>query len=252
MRLIRASDLDWESALRDPGQTIGKSLSEHVHDVLFAAIVQGRIGPGQHLAEQPIADALGVSRISVRDAIRRLAGDGFVDIYPNRGAFVIGFAPQDLEEIFSLRASLEALAIRLASKHLTRTDLARLEDIIDEMEVIEAGDNRFMGADVDARFHATLMEISGHKRAHAAWRSLRAQITMAVFSVTTYYANMDSLADRHRKLIDVLRQGDPDAAEEQLREHIIHGSRLLFEAIGREQFLQERHSRRQGPDDQGE
>ncbi len=237
MRLVKASDLDWESALQDPGQVVGKSLSEHVHDVLFVAIVQGRIGPGQHLAEQPIAAALGVSRISVRDAIRRLAGDGFVDIYPNRGAFVIGFAPQDLEEIFSLRASLEVLAIRLASQNLRRTDLARLEDIIDEMAIIEKGDDRFAGADVDARFHAELMEISGHKRAHAAWRTIRAQITMAVFSATTYYEDMDNLAERHRQLIEVLRSGDPDLAEQKLREHIIYGSHLLFEAIGREQLL---------------
>lgn len=239
MKLQKASSVDWVEALQDPGQKIGKTLSEHVHDLLFVAIVQGRIGPGQHLAEQHIADALGISRISVREAIRQLAADGFVIVYPNRGAFTVGFEPDDIEEIFSLRASLEVLAIRRASHDLSRSALAQLEDIIDEMEVIEAGTDRFAGADVDARFHAKLMEIAGHGRALAAWRTISAQITMAVYSATTYYEDMDGLADRHRAVIDVLRTGDADLAEQKIREHIIYGSHLLFEALGREDTLLE-------------
>ncbi len=237
-QVLKAGGIDWTRALQDPGQVIGKSLTEHVHDVLFMAIVRGRIGPGQHLAEQPIADALGVSRISVRDAVRRLGADGFVVIYPNRGAFTIGFAPQDIEEIFSLRASLETLAIRRAAKTFGRTDEARLEELIDEMRVIERGDDRFRGVEIDARFHETVMEIAGHRRAHSAWRTISAQITMAVYSATTYYEDMDGLADRHQGIIDVLRAGDPDRAEAEIRAHIIFGSHQLLEAIGREQLLE--------------
>lgn len=240
MRLLKASSVDWVAALQDSGQKVGKTLSEHVHDLLFAGIVQGRIGPGQHLAEQHIADALGISRISVREAIRQLAVDGFVVVYPNRGAFTVGFEPDDIEEIFSLRASLEVLAIRRAAQSLTRADLAQLEDLIDEMRIVEAGTDRFAGADVDARFHATLMEISGHKRAHAAWRTISAQITMAVYSATTYYEDMEALADRHVAIIDVLRTNDADAAEQKIREHIIYGSHLLLEAVGREHLLKQR------------
>lgn len=237
MRLSKASSVDWVAALRNAGQKVDKTLSEHVHDLLFAAIVQGRIGPGQHLAEQHIADALGISRISVREAIRQLAADGFVIIYPNRGAFTVGFEPDDIEEIFSLRASLEVLAIRRAASNLRRADLAQLEDLIDEMRAIEGGTDRFAGANVDARFHARLMEISGHKRAHAAWRTISAQITMAVYSATTYYGDMEGLADRHVAVIDVLRSRNPDLAEQKIREHIIYGSHLLLEALGREHLL---------------
>ncbi len=235
----RVVGVDWASALAGAERPVGVPLGEYAHGLLFQAIVQGRIGPDQHLAEQPIAEAIGVSRISIRDAIRQLAAAGLVSIYPNRGAYTIGFTPQDIEEIFSLRAALETLAIRLVARNVSRTDLARLEDIVDEMRAVEAREDRFAGAWEDARFHGTLMEVSGHSRAYAAWRNISAQITMAVYSAASYYEVLGSLAERHEILIEVLRSGDPDQAEELIVQHIIHGSRLLLEAIGRQQLLEQ-------------
>lgn len=223
-------------------------LSERVYVALFEAILGGKIRPGEHLAEQPIAGSLGVSRISVREAIRRLATDGLVEIIPNRGAFVVDLSPDDIEEIFSLRAALEALGIRLACRSVGRIDLARLEEVVDEMRDIEKSHDRVAGAEVDTKFHLTLMEISRHRRALEAWHSMSAQITIAVYNSITYYPDIDGLAERHSRIVDVIRAGDTEEAESCISDHIIQGGRMLLEAIGRDSLVErERRPRRNAP-----
>lgn len=234
---VKALALDWTEALAVEGKEPGVSQSEHARSTLFQAIVQGRVPPGQHLSEQPIADAIGVSRISVRDAVRHLEAAGLVNIYPHRGAYTVRLDPQDIEEIFSLRTSLEVLAIRLVARNASRTDLARLEDVVDKMRTIETGDDRYSGAQADAEFHSILMEVSGHSRAYDAWKRMNAQITMAVYQAASFYEAIGSLADRHVAIIETLRTGDTEQAEEAIVAHIIHGSHLLLKAVGRQQLL---------------
>lgn len=234
---VKSAVFDWAEALVVEGKGLGVSQSEHARSTLFQAIVRGRVPPGQHLSEQPIADAIGVSRISVRDAVRQLEAVGLVSIYPHRGAYTVRLDPQDIEEIFSLRTSLEVLAIRLVARNASRTALARLEDVIDKMRTIETGDDRYLGAQVDAEFHSILMEVSGHGRAYEAWKRMNAQITMAVYQVTSFYEAIGSLADRHATILQTLKTGDRDQAEEAIVAHIIHGSHLLLKAVGREQLL---------------
>ena len=209
-------------------------LSRRVHDVLFRAIVRGRIAPGSHLPEIPIAEALGVSRVAVREAVRALTGEGLAEVFPNRGAFTVAFAVQDIEEVFSLRSALEALGARLATQKLGRTDLARLEDVLDEMREVDRSEDRFASAWVDARFHRVLMEVSGHRRAIRAWHGLNAQITVVVYNSGSYFPDIHGLADRHVPIIQALRSGDADLAERVVVQHIFDGGRLLLEAVRRD------------------
>lgn len=243
--ITKLSPPDWRAALAVTGKMAGTSQSEHAHNTLFQAIVQGRLGPGCHLAEQPIADTIGVSRISVRDAIRQLESAGLVSVYPHRGAFTVSFTPQDIEEIFGLRSALESLAIRLVAQSARRADIARLEDVIDEMAVVEERGDRYAGARVDAKFHGILMEVSGHGRAFEAWKRMSAQITMAVYSAASYYDVIGNLAERHVAIIAGLKSGDADRCERLIVEHIISGSHRLLEAVGRQRLLEEQARRRE-------
>ena len=242
-RAVKAAP-DWPTVLDEISGEPHVPLGRQVHDALFQAILRGRVPPGSHLTEQPIADGLGVSRISAREAIRELTREGLARIYPNRGAFTVEFTPEDIEEIVSLRAVLEGLAVRLVAEQPTRTALARLEDVVDEMARVENSHDRLAGAWIDAEFHRILMELSGHTRALDAWHAMSAQITMAVYTSTTYYPDIDGLAARHEGIVDVLRRDDPDAAEAHLVDHILEGGRLLLEAIGRDRLLEQREPSR--------
>jgi DNA-binding GntR family transcriptional regulator len=226
--------IDWRARVGALSSDRSLPLSTRVRDALFQAIVRGRIPPATHLPETPIADALGVSRVAVREAVRQLAAEGVAEIFPNRGAFTVDFSVQDLEEVFSLRSSLEVLGARLAASKAGRTDLARLEDVLDEMRAVERTQDRFDNAWVDARFHRVLMEVSGHRRALRAWHGMFAQITMVVYSSTSYFPDIDGLADRHRPIVDAIRAGDPDQAEDVIVRHIFDGGRLLLDSLRRD------------------
>ena len=90
--------------------------SESLLEDLREAILTGRYGPGAHLVQDDLAAAFGVSRIPLREALRRLEGEGLVVISPNRGAVVRSLAPKDVVDLYDLRIALESLAVRRAAE----------------------------------------------------------------------------------------------------------------------------------------
>lgn len=219
---------DW---LRGLAPVQAAALSERVYRQLLEAIVSGRIAPGAHLVEQALADQMGVSRISLREAVRRLAGDGLVEIRPNRGAFTRRFDAEEIEEIFQLRAALEGIASERAARSIDEAGLARLEAIVAEMARLELSDDRLTGAEMDTRFHATLMALSGQRRASQMWHQMSAQITVVVYSVSAYYPQYAGFADRHRQITKLLRLRDGAAVAACLKAHITQGGQNLVEAM---------------------
>ena len=97
------------------GRPGGRSAEEEAYTYLLAEIRSGRLTGGMHITAERISSQLGVSRIPVREAMRRLAAEGFVTIRSNRGAFVTDLSPADIMELYEMRAVLEGLAIRTSA-----------------------------------------------------------------------------------------------------------------------------------------
>src|ERR1700694_4667276 len=89
---------------------------ESLLDALREATLTGRYAPGTRLVQDDLAAAFGVSRIPLREAPRRLEGEGLVIISPNRGAIVRPLAPKDIVDLYDLRLALESLAVRRAAE----------------------------------------------------------------------------------------------------------------------------------------
>jgi DNA-binding GntR family transcriptional regulator len=131
--------IEWHQALKPiKSQTL---LADQVYENLSHAILTRKIRPGQHLVEQPLADQLAVSRISVREAIRRLAQDGLVEIIPSKGSFVVNLTAEDVKEIYQLRSALEIIALKeiMTSNH---PNLAPLDRIVAQMIALEQQEDR--------------------------------------------------------------------------------------------------------------
>jgi DNA-binding GntR family transcriptional regulator len=207
------------------------ALGERVYTSLLESILAGQIVPGQHLVEQVVADQLSVSRISVREAIRRLAQAELVEIVRNRGAFVVSLGPADMEEIFRLRAALEGIAVERLTLEAKNHNLVILENILREMRALEEREDRLRGAAADTHFHRTLMELSGQRRICQVWERMSAQITFVVYTVSNYYPSYHGLADRHGQIIQLIRAGDPLPAVDYLQRHIMEGAQRLLQAM---------------------
>jgi DNA-binding GntR family transcriptional regulator len=139
-------------------------LREGVYQILRSSIVEGDLAPGEHLAEQQLAAELGVSRTPVREALRRLALEGFVVMVPRRGAYVAGLSLKDMNDLFELRMALEGLAAYLAAQRITPAEITGLRQSICGLETaIVAGDREQVIA-ADTSFHSVIYSSSRNRR----------------------------------------------------------------------------------------
>ncbi|UOQ94886.1 GntR family transcriptional regulator [Halobacillus shinanisalinarum] len=108
-----------------------------VCNVLRKAILQGDFEPGERLIQSELAESLDVSRMPIREALRKLESEGLVKLEPHRGAIVKPMNIEDIKEIYQLRANLEKLAVELSVPDLTEGDKHELKTLMEEMENTE-------------------------------------------------------------------------------------------------------------------
>lgn len=196
-----------------------------VAQYLRAAILDGRIRPGERVRQEAVAAALGTSRIPVREALRQLESEGLVSLVAYSGARVAKVDATEYEEIYLMREWLEPLAIRESVPYLGGDHLAELRRL---MERIERTVDPSEVLDLDRKFH--LLSYSGAPRPRLLriiegfWNSTQ-QYRRAFYQ--TVIEELGSLAGKlpmthldHRQLLDALERHDPDTAESIVRFHI--------------------------------
>ena len=104
------------------------ALSTDLFSNLRKDILQGKFRQGDKLTEQQICDDYGVSRTPVREAFKQLELEGFIETVPNRGAFVVGFSAQDIEDMYELRKAYEVLAVKWAIERISKDEFEKLEE----------------------------------------------------------------------------------------------------------------------------
>jgi DNA-binding GntR family transcriptional regulator len=193
--------------------------SEVLVDALRDAILTGRYAPGSHLVQEDLAVAFGVSRIPLREALRRLEGEGLVIISPNRGAIVRPLAPKDVVDLYDVRLALESLAVRRAAERF-----ADLRASTEERRTLarRAVDSRQLPAlfRLDRDFHAELAAASDNPHLVAALNGHWSQIMRvmhAYFQVGNYPTDV---WHDHREIAAAVATGDAAAAVALLRTHL--------------------------------
>lgn len=220
----------WLNGLLPASRT---QLADWAYEQILGQMLRGRITAGEHLVEQTLADQLAISRISVREALQRLAYEGLVQIIPNRGAYIRRFTAEDIEEVFRLRAALEEIAGERVITRVDPKDILALQVVVDQLQELERQGDRLRGAEVDTAFHRRLMLLSGQRRASSIWENMSAQITMVVYTVSSNYPSFEGLAARHQHIVDLVRSGDGQALAQYMRRHILEGGQHLVDALRR-------------------
>ncbi|AGY91177.1 hypothetical protein SPICUR_00760 [Spiribacter curvatus] len=190
-------------------------------------ILQGDFNGGDFLKEQAIADELGASTPPVHDALARLAGDGWVEIIPYRGARVIEWTREDSHEVFELRALLEAYAARRAAVRIRATQLTRLRAVVDQEWTLLRRPEPPHDAlsDLNLEFHQTILAAAGSRRLQ---RSLETVLHGAISARSTYGLTrpvMENALDEHARIVDALAHADGERAGELMQVHILSVAR---------------------------
>ena len=182
-------------------------------------ILRGQLTPGQRIIEGYWARKFGVAQTSVREAINLLIGEGFATKASGRSARVTSFSEADIAQIYELRGVLEGLAARLLTQR--QPELEPLERALKEMRKATRGGEIDELVEADLNFHLRLCELSGNRFLYAQIRTLLvplfAFVAMRVVQSHQTAQVWEADLDRHKRIIDLIREGDPFAAEFAVR-----------------------------------
>lgn len=199
-----------------------------VYSALRDAIIQGRLKAGERIVEDRVCSELGVSRSPLREALRRLEGDGLVAIVPRQGAVVAELTDQDGMELFAVREVLEGLAAKLAAKHITAGELAQLESLCNRMEQSIQARQMSTVVELHSQLHELITEASRNRWIREFVTSVRTHIRRIYrSSIENPERAQRSLAE-HRLILEALRQGDSRRAERLAREHVQHARKAAL------------------------
>ncbi len=192
-------------------------LRQSVYEALTDMIIDGSLQPGQHLVEVELASMLGVSRQPIREALQHLHNEGWVDLRPGFGAMVHVPAENEVDQLLTVRAAIEAESARLAARHSTPETVAKLREVCDSgVAHLEAGD--IDGAVRDnAELHRLMTEMSGNK----FLIQFSAQIDRRVRWYYTAVAEARGHASwqEHQQIVEAIANQDEALAAQIMRHH---------------------------------
>jgi len=223
----------------------GNAFEETV-ERLLQAIKLGVVPPGERLPpERELAVRLGISRVTLREAIRALQDAGYLDVRRGRygGAFVIYVPPRpgatdlrkavtdmgaaDLADALTFRMAVECGAAQvLAASRLTEAQRATLRRRLADLDEASLEDYRRL----DTAFHLSVAELTGSPLLTAACADARLRVSDLLNAIPMLQVNLDHAAAQHRAIVTAILSGDPDAARRAVAEHL-EGTAALLRAF---------------------
>ncbi len=201
-----------------------KGLREHVHEHLRRAIVHGEIPSGTILNERQVAEQLGVSTTPLKEALRRLEGEGFVVTEPRRGIRVTFDAAQ-AEEMALARAALEGMIARMAAQRIDAAATARLRTIVGQMAEATAAGATDRLILLNESFHDAIHDASGCRYLQRILIGQRVYVHTARQLILGDPDERKRALAEHTAIFEALAAGDPDAAERAMRDHVVRSGR---------------------------
>jgi DNA-binding GntR family transcriptional regulator len=207
------------------------TLSQQVYSHLRAGILDNTYQPGSSLPEEALAASLKVSRVPVREALRRLSAEGLVVIRPRQGATVTELTSKQFLDAYQVREALEVLAVRLAVPRLTPEDLDQLDALQETMQSASAGDNPDAFFAANAEFHGFLVEKSDNGDLKAIYESLIDRMRRYQRPSLDLRGGMTKSLEEHAAILAAIRDGNTDEAAHLIALHIHVPQGILEEEL---------------------
>lgn len=212
-------------------------MSRAVASEIREAILGGRLAAGQRLIEKDLTATFGVSRTSVREALRELEAQGYISLIPHKGAFVSQPTEEELRDLYVVAAVLEGLAARLAAERLTDQELDRLRHITVSLEECQRK------GDIDGYyqhnhlFHKTFVEASGNPRLLELVEVVRSQIVKTRILSHLVPGRLEQSMREHKGILAAFLRRDPARAEKRVIRHLENQERAFRSLVGESQTM---------------
>ncbi|MGN9793031.1 GntR family transcriptional regulator [Streptomyces sp. OZ13] len=199
--------------------------SKRVTQQLRDEILDGVRRPGSRLVERELAEALGVSRLPVREALQALVAEGLVTPRPRSWAVVREFTPSDIADLDEVRSALEGLSFRLAAQRHTRAGLQKLRADLDaELEAARAGD-AVRARRAAADFHQTVASLAANELLTELERGLRSRLRWLLGQ----HDDLLAIAREHEELYDAIAERDVPRVEALVAQHLVSSRTAAME-----------------------
>lgn len=204
-------------------------LGDQAYKIIRDAVLSGEFPAGERMRERQLADRLGVSRVPVREALRRLGEEGLLEEVPHRGRFVRTYSPDEVVDIYNLRLALEPAAVRLVTR--MRPPLTTLEEAVEAMrEAAESDDINKLNR-LELEFHEAICRLSGNRMLSDAFGAIAGQVLLAMSLDNFVYSDRREIPDEHVPLIEAIASGDEQHAVRTVIGHVVGTIDRLFDAM---------------------
>jgi DNA-binding GntR family transcriptional regulator len=208
------------------------SLAEQAYQAIRELIVSLELRPGAVIDERRLMGQLGIGRTPIREALRRLAQEGLVDVYPRRGMFVTSVEIRDLASLAEVRCVLESSAARLAAQRATAEDRDAVTALLDELGRHTELDQRGWMA-LDERIHRQVYRCAHNPFLEASLEQYY------VLALRIWYLALDQAREleqavlEHREILEAIRDGDADRAGEAMQRHVLEFEEAMRRVLTR-------------------
>ncbi|NUW05083.1 GntR family transcriptional regulator [Streptomyces sp. CAI 127] len=194
--------------------------AERVYTHIKEAVLERRYEGGTLLTEGDLADAVGVSRTPVREALLRLEVEGLIKLYPKKGALVLAVSAQEIKDVVETRLLVEEFAARKAVPASPRL-IERLEQLLEEQRRLAEDGDLAAVAVTDRCFHAEIVKHAGNEILSRLYDQLRdRQLRMGVAVMEAHPGRIEANITEHGELLEAIRAGDADGAALVVRRHV--------------------------------
>jgi DNA-binding GntR family transcriptional regulator len=194
---------------------------EHVARYVREAIVAGRLRPGERIRQQALATELGMSPTPVREALRGLVTEGWLELKPHAGVSVAEVDESSVDEVYQLREMLEGRLAAEAARHITPAELRNIRSVNQAYKKASAGGDHAKARELNFQFHSAIWDAGRWPIGAGILNALWAQ-RWAVQAWVVDQREKRTFQE-HNKVVAALAKGDPEAAREALAAHVRSG-----------------------------
>lgn len=205
-----------------------KNKKDYAREIIKNRIVNNVYKPMDSLTEQSLCTELNISKTPIREALKELEKDGFVKVLPGKGCLVSSISLDYIREIFEIREILECAAARIVAQ---RSDKSIFEDILRHHESFEYAKNNNVKDSLIAGYsiHSAILESMGNSRLFSFYMTIQSHIIrIRLFFLHQFgITQLNETNAEHREILEAIIAGDPDNAEQVMREHLRNGQRRI-------------------------
>lgn len=211
-----------------------RGLHDAVADRIRQQIVEGALEPGARLNERVLCEQMGVSRTPMREAIKKLAGEGLIRLEPHKGAVVYQLSREEVSAAFEVIATLEALSGDLAAQRATEGEIKWIQKLQGQMEAAHQSGNLRTYYRLNAEIHSAINSAARNPVLEEVFRSVNARLQSLRFRSNLDQRKWDEAVKEHAAIAQALTARDGPALGQLLRQHLNHKRDIVLKLLEQE------------------